>query len=345
MNLKRFLLTILSLALLLGAYLAWDYYQRIFAPNVALKSGEIEFYIHTNWNFDQVQQALLDQHVIEDGSSFAWVAERKNYAEMVKPGRYVIFDGMNNNQLVNLLRSGEQEPIRLIVRSVRTKAELASSVTPNIEADADELIKLLNDPAFCAQYGFNTTTILTMFLPNTYEFYWNTSAEEFVVRMAREYKRFWTEERIDKANALGLSQSEVSTLASIVQSEQSAHVDERPIVAGLYLNRLRKKMRLESDPTLIHAIGDFSIKRVLNVHKQIDSPYNTYKHAGLPPGPILLPERASIDAVLNPEEHGYIFMCAKEDFSGYHNFSRSYREHINNARRYQRELNERKIYK
>jgi UPF0755 protein len=184
-----------------------------------------------------------------------------------------------------------------------------------------------------------------MFIPNTYEFYWNTSAEEFVERMAREYKRFWTEERKQKAGVIGLSQSEISTLASIVQSEQAAHVDERSVVAGLYLNRIRMGMRLESDPTLIHAIGDYTIKRVLNVHKQVDSPYNTYKNAGLPPGPILLPETTSIDAVLNADQHNYIFMCAKDDFSGYHNFAVTYRDHVNNAKRYQKALNARKIYR
>lgn len=163
--------------------------------------------------------------------------------------------------------------------------------------------------------------------------------------MAREYKRFWTDERKAKAKAQGLSQSQVSILASIVQSEQGAHPEERPVVAGLYLNRLKKGMRLESDPTLIHAIGDFTIKRVLKVHKKIVSPYNTYMHKGLPPGPILLPEVSAMDAVLDPDENNYIYMCAKEDFSGFHNFASSYNQHINNARRYQRELNRRKIYR
>ncbi|NQV52528.1 MAG: endolytic transglycosylase MltG [Flavobacteriales bacterium] len=345
MNLKRFIFTILALIILIAGYLAWDFYQRIFAPNVSLEASQLEFFVHSDWTFDDVRAALEDQGVIDDASSFEWVAERKQYPSLVKPGRYVIFDGMNNNQLINLLRSGAQEPIKLVLRSVRTKAELASNASQYIEADSAEVLRLLNDPAFCAQYGFTTITIITLFLPNTYEFYWSTSPEEFIVRMAREYKRYWTDERIAKARSLGLSQSEVSTLASIVQAEQGAHPDERPIVAGLYLNRIRKGMRLESDPTLIHAIGDFTIKRVLNVHKQIDSPYNTYKNSGLPPGPILLPEISSIDAVLDPKDHNYIFMCAKEDFSGYHNFSSSYRDHINNAKRYQRELNKRRIYK
>jgi UPF0755 protein len=325
--------------------MALDYYQRIFSPNVELKDSSIEFFVRSGDDYTAVYKALISQNIIQDSSSFDWVAQRKKYPELVKAGRYLILDGMNNNQLVNLLRSGEQNSIRLILRSVRTKTELAANVAKYIEADSLSVISLLDDNAFCAQYGFNTTTIFSLFLPNTYEFYWNTTAEEFIVRMAREYKRFWNEDRVVKARSLNLSQSEVSTLASIVQSEQAAKKDERAVVAGLYLNRLRKGMRLESDPTLIHAIGDFTIKRVLNIHKEINSPYNTYRNAGLPPGPILLPEIESIDAVLNASKHNYLFMCAKEDFSGYHNFSESYREHVNNAKRYQRELNKRKIYK
>ena len=345
MNPKKFILTIIILGTLIGAYMALDYYQRIFSPNVELKNSSIEFFVHSDDNYTSVYKALISQNIIQDSSSFDWVAQRKKYPELVKAGRFLILDGMNNNQLVNLLRSGEQNSIRLILRSVRTKTELAANVAKYIEADSLSVISLLDDNAFCAQYGFNTTTIFSLFLPNTYEFYWNTTAEEFIVRMAREYKRFWNQDRVVKARSLNLSQSEVSTLASIVQSEQAAKKDERAVVAGLYLNRLRKGMRLESDPTLIHAIGDFTIKRVLNIHKEINSPYNTYRNAGLPPGPILLPEIESIDAVLNASKHNYLFMCAKEDFSGYHNFSESYREHVNNAKRYQRELNKRRIYK
>lgn len=335
----------LFLALILtGSWLAWDYYQRFFKPNVSITESSKSLFIQSDWEFDDLIKYLAVNEVIEDSNTFRWVSHYKKYDAHIKPGRYVITDGMNNNQLVNVLRS-ENKPLSVVIRSVRTKSELVSNVSNSIESDSLELINLLNDPGFCMRYGFNTTTIFTMFIPNTYEFYWNTSAEEFVERMAREYKRFWTEERKQKAGMIGLSQSEISTLASIVQSEQAAHVDERSVVAGLYLNRIRMGMRLESDPTLIHAIGDYTIKRVLNVHKQVDSPYNTYKNAGLPPGPILLPETTSIDAVLSADQHNYIFMCAKDDFSGYHNFAVSYRDHVNNAKRYQKALNARKIYR
>ena len=334
-----------AITILVGAgWLSWDYAQRFFAPNISLGQSSVEIFVRSDWDFNDLQLELSQMGFIDDTSSFRWVANYKKYNANVKPGRYLITDGMNNNQLVNVLRS-DNEPLSVVIRSVRTKEELASTVSRYLETDSTELIGLMNNEGFCQRYGFNTTSIFTLFIPNTYEFYWNTSAEEFVERMAREYKRFWNDDRKSKASVLGLSQSEISTLASIVQSEQAAHADERPVVAGLYLNRLKKGMRLESDPTLIHALGDYTIKRVLNVHKQVDSPYNTYKNKGLPPGPILLPATTSIEAVLNAAEHNYIFMCAKEDFSGYHNFSSSYREHVNNARRYQRALNERKIYR
>ncbi len=334
-----------SFAIVISAgWLTWDYAQRFFKPNVTLNNSHIKFFVQSRWNFNSLLRELTELGYLSDSSSFRWVSDYKKYSQNVKPGKYLITDGMNNNQLVNVLRS-KNEPLRLVVRSLRTKAELVSAVSKVLEVDSTELTKLINNEGYCQRYGLSTKAIFTLFIPNTYEFYWNTSAEEFIERMAREFKRFWTQERIDKASKLGLSQTEVSTLASIVQSEQAAHTDERPVVAGLYLNRLRKGMRLESDPTLIHAIGDFTIKRVLNVHKQVESPYNTYKYVGLPPGPILLPETSSIEAVLNAKEHNYIFMCAKEDFSGYHNFSASYREHINNAKRYQRALNKRKIYR
>ncbi len=343
MNMKRFVLSALALMLLIGGFLAFQYYRWIFQPNVELENSTQEFFIASDDDYDAVRQALSS--FLEDEDSFDWVAERKGYPDLVKPGRYILLDGMSNNALVNLLRSGNQEPVNVVVPSVRTRTELAARVAKGLEFDSASFVALLNDEGFCRQYGFNTTTIFTLFIPNTYEFYWNTTAEEFVERMAREYKRFWTDERKEKAGAIGLSQSEVSILASLVQSEQGAHPDERPVVAGLYLNRLRKRMRLESDPTLIHALGDFSIKRVLNVHKKVKSPYNTYLNAGLPPGPILLPEVSSLDAVLEADKHNYLYMCAKEDFSGYHNFASNYRQHINNAKRYQRELNRRKIYR
>jgi UPF0755 protein len=333
---------IVILLLIIGLYGV----RQVYSPNVSLKKSKTAyFYIPTGSDIYFVINSLYEHGYIKNRNTLEWIAELKNYHKHVYPGRYLLKDNMSNNELIDLLRSGQQEAIKLTFNTVRTKAELAGIVGAKIEADSIDIITYLQHPATAERYGFNSHSLLTMFIPNTYQFYWNTSVEEFMKRMAREYKQFWNEERKRKAAVLGLSQSEISILASIVQAEQTIRRDERAKVAGLYLNRLKKRMRLESDPTIIYALNNFSIQRVLNVDREVDSPYNTYRHRGLPPGPINLPEISSIDAVLNHEQHDYIFMCAKEDFSGYHNFSKTYAQHQVYAQRYRRELNRRKIYR
>lgn len=342
----KIVIAVIVLSLAGASIVAYDYYKKIYKPNIKLDSGQDHtfIYIPTGADFATVVKILSEEKLLSNRSSFEWLAQIKGYVNNVKPGRYRIKKNMNNNQLINHLKAGLQEPVKLILNNIRTKKQLIDRVSLTLEANADELSRLMNDNEYLmANFGLNSTTIITMFIPNTYEFYWNTSAEDFLKRMAKEYKKFWTEERKLKAKALNLTQSEVSILASIVQAEQQLRKDERPIIAGLYLNRLRKGMRLESDPTLVFAHGDFTIKRVYNVHKEISSPYNTYKNTGLPPGPILIPEINSIDAVLNASKHDYIYMCAKEDFSGYHNFARTLDEHNINAARYRKELNRRDI--
>ncbi len=287
---------------------------------------------------------MSKHEILKDLESFLWVANKKNYKN-IRSGRYEIKSGMSNNELVNMLRSGHQKPIKLTFNNIRTKQELASKVSQKLELDSIELMVLLNNNQFLTPFKFSNITIISMFIPNTYEFYWNISAEAFFKKMNKEYEKFWTKERLEKAEKIKMSPIEVSTLASIVQAEQSIHNDEKAKVAGLYINRLKKGMLLQSDPTVVYAIGDFSIRRVLNRDKEIDSPYNTYKYTGLPPSPINLPEISSIDAVLNYANHNYIFMCAKEDFSGYHNFSKTTHQHMIYARRYQRALNKKKIYR
>jgi UPF0755 protein len=204
-------------------------------------------------------------------------------------------------------------------------------------------MKSILDSVFLDSLNLNKYSIASLFIPNTYEFYWNTSVENFIIKMVNEYSIFWNKNRMRLAEEIGLSKVEVSILASIVEKEQNIKKDERKIIAGLYLNRIKKNMKLESDPTLVFALGDFSIKRVLNKDKKIKSKYNTYKYKGLPPGPICIPSINSIDAVLNAASHNYIFMCAKEDFSGYHNFANTYKQHLRNARKYQKALNKRNI--
>lgn len=330
-----------------GGIWAYDKYKMIYLPNVFLgKNVKQYLYIPSGSSMKDVVNILYENGYVINKSSFEWLAEQKNYKNHVHPGRYLIKTGMSNNKLIDLLRSGEQEPIKLSFNSIRTKEQLARRIADQIEADSLSLVNLLKDNKFLqTKYNLTPENALTLFIPNTYEFYWNTSAEQFLDRMAKEYKVFWTEERKAKAKQIGLSQSEVTTLASIVQAEQSRHNDEKPVIAGLYINRLKKGMRLESDPTLVYALGDFSINRVLNVHKEVSSPYNTYRNSGLPPGPINLPDVSSIDAVLNYKKNDYIFMCAKEDFSGYHNFSNTLEQHNIHAHKYRTALNKRRILK
>jgi len=274
---------------------------------------------------------------------FKWVAKKKNYPNTVKAGKYQVNSKWGLVKLIDHLRAGKQEPIRLTINNIRTKEELAGRVSQYLEVDSLTLLNALASSTKAEEFGFTKESFPSMFLANTYEMYWNTTADDFLGRMKKEYDRFWTPENLAKANALNLNKHEVITLASIVE-EETKKKEEMPIVAGLYLNRVRKDWPLEADPTLKFALGDFSIKRVLNIHKETDSPYNTYKNAGLPPGPIRIPELYAIDAVLNPADHDYMFMCAKADFSGYHAFARTLSEHNTNARKYQNALNQRGIY-
>ena len=339
---KKILFLVLTLLLLAAAVVAYIFYQRIFSPNVKLKDHKTFFYIRTGSDFNQVATELTDQHILINTESFKWLAEKMNYTERVIPGRYEITDNMNNRQLLQLLRSGKQVPIKITFNNIRTKSDLASRISKQIEADSTQIAAMLSDSLLLKEEALNSDNVLCLFIPNTYEMYWNTSATDFFKRMKREYDNFWNTSRRQKAEQQGLTPVQVSILASIVQSETKQNA-EKPRVAGVYLNRLRQNWKLEADPTLVFALGDFSIKRVLNEYKTIDSPYNTYKYFGLPPGPICLPDISSIDAVLNAESHQFMYFCAREDMSGFHSFAKDYNTHLLNARRYQAELNRRNI--
>lgn len=338
----RVILLLFILVLLMAGGAGFFLYSYAYKPNTQVKSTSKFLYIPTGADFEQVIDSFRADSLLIDEKTFVWLAEQKNYNKQIKPGRYRIRDGMNNNALVNMLRAGLQEPVNVTFNNARTKEELAERIRGKIEADADKLRLLLNEEDYVKHFGFDTENILSMFIPNTYQMYWNTSAEQFLERMHKEYDNFWTAERIMKAKSLNMSPKEVSVLASIVQSETTKK-DEKPRIAGVYINRLVQGKPLEADPTLVWAIGDFSMRRVLNKDKEIESPYNTYKYKGLPPGPICVPEISSLDAVLNYEKHNYIFFCAKEDFSGYSNFATTYAEHLKNAKKYQAALNKRKI--
>lgn len=340
---KIYLIVIITFSVLLTS-LSFYFYQAFFSPNALVDKEEpYVLKIPSNATFQQVSDSLYLNEIINDLITFSFVAKVLKYQEAVKPGLYTIPVKMNNLNLVRLLRSGNQTPVKITFNNVRTKEDLAEKITRNLEINENQFMKLVMDSVYIRKFGFEEESIISMFIPNTYEVWWNTSPENLFDRMYREYENFWTEARKEKARNLGLNQVEVSTLASIVQAETQKS-DERARVAGVYMNRLRIKMPLQADPTLVFAIGDFSIKRVLNVHKEIESPYNTYKYAGLPPGPINLPEISALDAVLNYENHQYLYFCAKDDFSGYHAFATNLSDHMNNARRYQNALNKAKIY-
>lgn len=342
-SVKRILTAFLFVLILSIIILSYDFYKKIFAPNVSLKEKKTAFlYIPTNADFNGVIKILVDNNFINNTASFSWVAERLNYKQNILPGKYLIEADMNNKELVTLLRSGKQTPVKLVLNNIRTKPQLASKVSKCIEADSLSIIHLLNDESYLARFNHASDDALSFFIPNTYEFYWNTSAEQFMERMSKEYNRFWTEERKAKAQKLELLPVQIAILASIVEQETTKN-SEKNKIAGVYINRLKKGWKLEADPTLVYALGDFTVRRVLNIYKKMESPYNTYKYSGLPPGPICIPSISSLDAVLNYQEHDYLFFCAKEDFSGYHNFAKTYQQHRINARKFQKELNRRNI--
>jgi UPF0755 protein len=304
---------------------------------VVTQNNEFSLYIPTGADFEQVKDSLYLNGLIVNKQSFEWWATHKGYPEHVKPGRYLLKNGMSNRQLCNILNGGLQTPVRVTFNNMRDVAMLAGRVSQQIEADSVEIVSYLTDDEHLTELGFTQQTIPALFLPNTYEFYWNTSAAQFVAKMKKEYDSYWNAERLNKAKEIALSPVQVSTLASIVDKETNK-TDEMARIAGVYLNRLRNGWLLQADPTLVFALGDFGLKRVLNVHKEVESPYNTYKYTGLPPGPICIPSLASINAVLNAEKHNYYYFCAKDDFSGYHVFAKTLTEHNRNAQKYQRAL-------
>ncbi len=322
------------------------FYQVFFSPNVMLTGSEGILLIPKNATPKQLQDSLLRYRMVDQIVPFMFVARVMGYTRSIKPGLYVLKPRMTNLQAVRLLRSGKQTPINVTFNNVRTKRELCQKITRYFPFDYTEMLELLNNPAFVDSLGLgmDTTTVSTMFLPNTYEIYWTVTPRELIFRFKREYEAFWNKQRRKKAESIGLTPVQVSILASIVDAETNK-ADEKPRIAGVYINRLNRNIVLAADPTLVFAHGDFSIRRVLNVHKTIESPYNTYKYTGLPPGPIRIPEAATIDAVLDYEKHNYIYFCAKEDFSGYHNFAVTAAEHNRNSSKYQAALNKQKIFK
>jgi UPF0755 protein len=335
-NRKIFAVFIVVFTVLLTTFSFYGY-QILKSPNILVDKTSQVFIIPKDATFSSVRDSLYTNDFVQDIVSFSFLARLMDYDVSIKPGRYVLEPNMSNVDAIRLLRAGIQVPVKITYNNVRLISDLAEKITRGIEIDQNQFIKAYDDYSRNNTLGLTRETAFCIFIPNTYEVWWNISADGLVERMEFEYENFWTSERVQKANDIGLTPINVSILASIVQAETRIK-SESPQIAGLYINRLQKNMYLQADPTLVYAVGDFTLKRVLNIHKEIDSPYNTYKNKGLPPGPINLPEIWAIDAVLNYRKHSYIYMCAKEDFSGYHNFATNLTEHNRNAQKYQRAL-------
>jgi UPF0755 protein len=330
-------LIIFLVVAILGISFVFYAYQILYTPNILVEKNDTIIIIRKGDDFNAVQKQLHEGRMVNDLISFSFLAKLMKYTTNVKEGRFVLRKNMTNLEAIRTLRSGDQKPVNITFNNVRLISELSEKITRNLAVTPTEFEAALIQFAKSNPHGFNADNVISMFIPNTYEVYYNVSSSGLIEKMHEEYQKFWNAERKEKAKKLGLSQFEVSTLASIVQAE-SVREDEAPLIASLYINRLKKGMPLQADPTLVFAAKDFTLKRVLNEHKQIDSPFNTYMYAGLPPGPINMPTITSIDAVLDHAETDYLYMCAKEDFSGRHNFTSNYQQHMRNAQKYQRAL-------
>ncbi|WP_165370471.1 endolytic transglycosylase MltG [Hymenobacter persicinus] len=341
---RRVLLTLSGLAILAGLaalYVAW---RVLWKPNVTVSAfGPAYLYIRTGASYEAVLDSLTAHDLIIEPASFHWLATRRDYPAHVRPGRYLLTPELGNAALLDKLQQGRQDTVAFELNAFKYKPQLVRQVSRQLEADSGALRRLLNDNRFLLRtYQLDTTTVLTLFLPGPYRLFWNTSARQFLDSAAAVHGRFWNPQRRQRADSLRLTPVQVHVLASIVQRE-TAKPEDKPIIAGVYLNRLRHNMRLQADPTLLWAIGNFGVKRVLNKDKLVDSPYNTYKHKGLPPGPITSANRQSLNAVLKPAAHNYYFFCARPDLSGFSDFAESYAAHKRNARRYQHALDSLKI--
>jgi UPF0755 protein len=331
---KKTFLIVVFVVLAAGAFFAYRAYKKVYVSNLGITKEQF-FYIQTGSSFTTVQDSL--QSLLKNPQSFTWVAKHKNYPSLVKPGRYRLKPDMSNNELVNLLRSGNQAPINLVIFGIRDVAQLAGLLGQNLEYDSLTYLEAFTSPNFLKEFNLEPTEVLEQFLPNTYQFYWNASPQYALTRMQKEAAKYWSKKESQLAE-LNMTPHEVVTLASIVESE-TAKADEMPKVAGLYLNRIERGIKLQSDPTVIYGImrdkpNTPTIKRVLFKHLEYNSAYNTYQNAGLPPGPIRLPSITAIEAVLQAEDHQYIFMCADPTKPGYHSFAKNLRGHNRNRDKY-----------
>lgn len=332
---------VVAAALCIAVITALVYYY-FFSPMLTDRTCSRYVCIDTDDNIDSVcakLEPIASRHAM---TGFMTLVRHSSYGENIRTGRYKIEEGDGSLSVFRKMKNGLQATVSLTIPCVRTADRLAGAIAKKMMADSTTLYNMLTDTAVCASYGYKPETMLCMFVPNTYELYWNMSPKKLFDRMSSECKKFWNTERTQKADAMGLSKEDVVTLASIVD-EETANDAEKPMVAGMYYNRLKADMPLQADPTIKYALNDFNLRRIYNNMLNVNSPYNTYKNTGLPPGPIRIPTVVSVDAVLNHVHHNYLYMCAKEDFSGTHNFAVTYQEHLKNAAKYSAALNKRGI--
>lgn len=347
MYFKKIFFAIALIGLVFAAYFAYFVYNTMFVPNTAFQNEEAYIFIRTDATYNDVRKDLIP--ILEDISSFDALAKQKKYINNVRAGKYRIEKGMNNNEIINSIRS-KNIPVKVSFNNQRSIEALAGRIANQIEADSTSLIHAMTSQDFLTKNAFNKQNVLGMYLPNSYEFFWNTNAKKFRDRMLKEYTKFWNESKLQKARQVGLTPDEVMTLASIVH-EESKQKSEQPRIAGVYINRLKNKWPLQADPTLKFAAYQLPeykntiIKRILNKHKEIDSPYNTYKNQGLPPGLITMPDLSAINAVLNYEKHDYFYFAASVKRLGFHEFSKTLAQHNRNAKAYQKFLSQQGISK
>ena len=341
MKKRRIIVGLLAGILVLAGVVAVLFFRTFFSVNV--QNREVTVVVPPGADFEQVMDTLRKHDVLKSEETFRKTAEALKY-KTIRIGKYDISGCRTNLDLVRLLRRGQHYPVKFTFNNTRTVDQFVEKVGNRFFFEPQELSALLHNRDYMSKFGLSDTTAVCLFIPNTYEIYYDITAEEFLDRMNSYYQQFWNEKRKTTASEIGLTPVQVATLASIVE-EENMRPSEKAIIAGLYINRLNKGMLLQSDPTVKFAIGDFARKRILNTDLQIDSPYNTYKYKGLPPGPIRIPEASTMDSVLHYRHHNYLYMCAKEDFSGYHNFTASAAVHAQNAARYRAALNARNIRK
>jgi UPF0755 protein len=331
-----FLLLIITAIGVFGLYL-------IFGPNTGAFTQDEYLYVRTGATYDEVTTSLEKSGLVGDMAAFKLVATAMKLPENIHAGRYRIKKNMSSFKIVRMLRSGMQAPVKLVINRLRTKTDLVRLIATNLEADSFTLRTLLSSPTYLAELGLDTGTAMAMVIPDTYEFYWNTTAEKALEKINKNHTRFWNSKRVQKAKSHGLTPVQAVIIASIVDEETNMLTD-KPKIASVYLNRVRIGMPLQADPTVKFAIGDFAIKRVTSAMLQYNSPYNTYMYPGLPPGPICTPSMASINAVLDAPKTSYLYFCAKADFSGYSAFASTFDEQIRNANAYRRALDARGIH-